>query len=416
MPESFIPSNSSGLPALTLDCDCPVIDHALPSQRVVELVVEAPQAASRTERPPLNLALVLDRSGSMGGQKLQFAQQAACHVLDQLDARDRVAVVAYDDEVRLLSPSVSLNAEAREHLKRLIQALKPGGSTDLSGGWLRGAEEAAAHLRAGSINRVLLLTDGLANVGITDPEELAFHAQELRRRDVTTSTFGVGADFNQFLLEALAEKGGGHYYFIDRPSAIPDFFRQELGELLTVVAREASLRVHIPSGTAVELAGDLPHEKSKGEMRVFLGDIFAGERRVFYLKVLTPPGTLGVSLPLRVDLSFATLAGQAQTVSEEAAFVYAQSAGEAPRHRALLERAGEVDMAAAAAQALRLEREGWRQEASQMMHRAMAAAPCLAAPAAAQYSQQAQEMEEGLSEQQSKEQHAAAYKKRFSRK
>ena len=234
---------------------------------------------------------------------------------DMLDERDRIAVVAYDDQVTLLAPSQPISEHTRGELKRKINELRPGGWTDLSGGWLEGCREVADRLTAEGIHRALLLTDGLANRGITDIEELTHHARELRRRGVATSTFGVGLDFNEQLLEALAEQGGGHFYYIERPDQIPDVFRRELGELLTVVAREAFLSITIPSGVAVELLGDLPHERTGERLRIFLGDLCAGERRALYTKVLTPPDAPGTSVVLRGELGYADLDGRTATVA-----------------------------------------------------------------------------------------------------
>src|SRR5262245_34986505 len=223
---------------LSAECDRRLVAVEVSSQRTVEWIVAAPDVSRHTSRAPLNLALILDRSGSMQGDKLRYVQQAACHVLDLLDERDRVAVVAYDDQVNLIAASAPITAQSRESLKRQINELRPGGWTDLAGGWLTGCREVADHLAPQGLSRALLLTDGLANRGITDIEELTHHARELRKRGVATSTFGVGLDFNENLLESLAEQGGGHFYYIDRPDRIPDVFRGELGELLTVVARE----------------------------------------------------------------------------------------------------------------------------------------------------------------------------------
>jgi Ca-activated chloride channel family protein len=388
------------------------------SERTVEWVIAAPEAPRRESRAPLNLALILDRSGSMQGDKLRFVQQAARHVLDMLDERDRVAVVAYDDQVSLIAPSSPMTAPAREDLKRRIDELRPGGYTDLSGGWLEGCREIAAHQSPDGINRALLLTDGLANRGITDVEELYGHARELRRRGVATSTFGVGLDFNEQLLEGLAEQGGGHFYYIERPDQIPGVFQRELGELLTVVAREAFLSIGIPKGVAVELLGDLPHERTAGRLRVFLGDLFAGERRAVYARVLTPPDMPGTSVVLRGELSYADLDGRATAVAEEIAFSYTREAEVllAPIYEALLRRASEVEMAAATAQALKLERAGQGRQARAVMQQALAAsAPFMAAPAAAQYHMLADQMERGLDEAQRKETHFAAYRTRQSR-
>jgi Ca-activated chloride channel family protein len=403
---------------LTAECDRRLVAAEVSSQRTVEWVVTAPDAPRRAERAPLNLALIIDRSGSMQGDKLRYVQQAARHVLDLLDEQDSVAVVAYDDQVNLIAGSERISERARADLKRRIDELRPGGWTDLSGGWLMGCREVADHLTAQGVNRALLLTDGLANRGITDVEELAHHARELRKRGVSTSTFGVGLDFNENLLEALAEQGGGHFYYIERPEQIPEVFRRELGELLTVVAREVFLSIPIPRGVAVELLGDLAHERAGERLRVFLGDLCAGERRTLYTRALTPPDMPGTSVVLRGELGYADLDGRTATTIAEIAFSYVREAEAllAPLYKELLARASEVEVAAAAAQALKLERAGQRAQAQAVMqHSIAAAAPYMPAPAAAAYQALSQQMAEGLSEEQRKETHFASYRKRQSR-
>ena len=404
--------------SLDVDCDRRLVAVEVSSQRTLEWVVAAPNIAQRASRAPLNLALIIDRSGSMQGEKLRNVQRAASHVLDLLDERDRIAVVAYDNQVNLVAASAPVTEATRRELKQRIDALRPGGWTDLSGGWLMGCREVADHLAAQGVNRALLLTDGLANRGITDIEELTHHARELRKRGVSTSTFGVGLDFNEQLLEALAEQGGGHFYYIERPDQIADVFRRELGELLTVVAREVFLSVDIPRGVAVELLGDLAHERAGERLRVFLGDICANERRVLYTRVLTPPDAPGTSVVLRGKLGYADLDGRTATVSAELAFSYVREVEvlQAPIHKELLARASEIELAAAAAQALRLERAGQRVQAQQLMNRSLAAvSPYMAAPAAAPYQALSEQLAEGLSEQQRKETHFVAYRKRQSR-
>jgi Ca-activated chloride channel homolog len=403
---------------LTAACDRRLVAVEVSSQRTIEWVVGVPELKERSERAPLNLALVLDRSGSMQGDKLRFVQQAACHVLDMLDERDRVAVIAYDDQVTVLARSAPITAQARDDLKRRINDLRPGGWTDLSGGWLEGCREVAAHQARDGVNRTLLLTDGLANRGITDVEELAHHARELRQRGISTSTFGVGLDFNEHLLEALAEQGGGHFYYIERPDGIPGVFRRELGELLTVVAREAFLSLAIPGGVSVEILGDLPHERSGERLRVFLGDLFGGERRTLFARVLTPPDMPGTSVVVRGELGYADLDGRTTMVAEEIAFSYAREAEVllVPIYEPVLQRASEVELAAATTRALKLERAGQHQQAQAVVQQAVAAsAGYLAAPAAAAYQDLAGQLAEGLSESQRKETHFAAYRKRQSR-
>ena len=387
------------------------------SQRMIEWAVVAPPAARTSSRAPLNLALVLDRSGSMHGDKLQYVQQAACHVLDLLDERDRVAVVAYDDQVTLLAPGAPMTAANRAAAQRAIQALRPGGWTDLSGGWLEGCRELAAHQARSELSRALLLTDGLANRGITEIEALTEHARELRRRGIATSTFGVGLDFNEQLLEVLAEQGGGHFYYIDRPGEIPGVFRRELGELLSVVAREAFLSIAVPAGVGLELLGELPHERQGQRLRVFLGDLCAGERRMIYTRALVPPDAPGTSVVLRAELGYADLSARAIVEHAELAFAYVREA-EAQGvqvNTGVLERASAVELAATTAQALRLERAGQRDVAQALVQQALAAAPHMPAPAAASYQALAEQLGGGLSEAERKQAHFASYKARQSR-
>ena len=350
----------------------------------------------------------------MHGDKLAQVQQATCHVLDQLDARDQVALVAYDDQVQLLAPSTHVDPQARYVLKAQINALRPGGWTDLSGGWLAGCREVAAHLHAQAVSRALLLTDGLANRGITDLEELTHHARELRQRGVATSTFGVGLDFNEHLLEALAEQGGGRFYYIAQPDQIPDVFRRELGELLTVVAREAVLTLQTPTGVAVEVLGGIAHERSGERLRIFLGDVSAGEQRAIYTRVLTPPDALGTALVLRGELGYADLDAQIVQVTAHLAFSYAREAEvlRVPVAEDVLARASAVELAEAATAALKLERAGQRHEAQSLLNATLAAAPAMPASTTAPYAVLAGRMAEGLSEEDRKQTHFEAYRAR----
>ena len=266
-----------------------LIPRQVPCQRVLELALKAPSAASRSERIPLNLALVIDRSGSMSGGKLEYVKQAALHVLDQLQDCDRIAITAYDDEVLVVSESVAVTSAAKADLPVRIQELRTGGSTNLCEGWLRGCQFIADTLLEKGVNRALLLTDGLANVGVTDLEELATHAKQLHRRGVSTSTFGVGTDFNEHLLEAMANQGGGNFYFISSPNLIPELFQREFKELSTVTARDVEITLTLPDAVDAQVLGGWKFEKQTNKLVISAGSIAADQRRELYLKLLLPP-------------------------------------------------------------------------------------------------------------------------------
>jgi Ca-activated chloride channel homolog len=275
------------------------------TSRYALLELRAPARASVRPRPPLNLALVLDRSGSMAGAKLDLARRAAVQLVRGLDDRDRACVVAYDDEVCVIAPSRPTTAAVRADVEGRIRAIGSGGSTNLSGGWLEGCREVAEAQADGAdaIDRALLLTDGLANVGIVDQEELCTHAAELRRRGITTSTFGIGADYNEDLLQALAEKGGGHYFYLRDAGDVAPSFAQELGELMATVARDVVVEVRAP-GATLELLNDQPVERLADGLRVRLGDLCSREEKALLLKVTTAPGDAETEAPISAHLTY----------------------------------------------------------------------------------------------------------------
>jgi Ca-activated chloride channel family protein len=219
--------------------------------------IEVPRISSPLPRPPLDVALVLDRSGSMSGAKIALAKQAAMLAVNLLRESDRCALVAYDDEVIKAVRCKPVDTTQRASLSRALAALEARNSTNLFGGWLAGAEEISED-EGGRVRRVLMLTDGLANVGITQPAEILRHVRELSLRGVGTSMFGVGLDFDEVLVSGMAEAGNGHFYYIERPEQIPDYLSSELGELLSVAARSATLAVLVSGGAQIHNLNDLP--------------------------------------------------------------------------------------------------------------------------------------------------------------
>jgi Ca-activated chloride channel homolog len=259
---------------------------------VVRLV--APEAPRRTDRLPVNVSLVLDRSGSMGGTKIRLAKEAVERAIATLDQRDRFSVVFYDDRIDVVVPSTAATGGAREAAREALRRVDARGSTNLFEGWMRGCEQVALHAGGEVVSRTLLLTDGLANVGITDRFELETHAAELRRRGVATSTFGVGHDFDEALLEAMAGAGGGNFYYIEDARQIGDFMTSELGEALEVVARDVRLEVALPIGAQLEVLGhELIERHASDAWTVDVGDLVARQEREVVLRINFPYGSPG---------------------------------------------------------------------------------------------------------------------------
>jgi Ca-activated chloride channel family protein len=216
----------------------------------------------------------------------------------------------------------------------------------------------------------------------------------------------------------MAEQGGGHFYFIQHPRQIPEYFQRELGEMLTVVAREACLTLTLPAGISAQLLGDLPHETEGGRLRLFLGDLFAGERRAIYLRALTPPVLAGDRLEFRAEVGYATL--ENRSVSERAALflTYAETAEveAAPQDRELLARSGTVYMAGVEAAALRQQRAGDRAGAARVMYSALSSVSRhLSADVQAEFALAAEDMEEEQSEEYLKARFERSYQRRHQR-
>ncbi len=266
------------------------------SERFLLVEIAAPTVAPdpARRRPPVNLAFVLDRSGSMGGHnKLSLAKQAAVESIARLEAEDRFAVVTYDDQVDVIVSGTHATADTRQEAARLLAAVEPRGSTDLHAGWLTGCEQAAAGIGAEGVNRVLLLTDGLANHGVTDKDELARLAYDLRRRGVTTSTFGVGTDFDETLLQAMADNGGGHFYYARDVTQMRDHITSEVGETLEVVAREVILELTLPDSVRVDSLSPFKMEAAGGRARIYLGDMVSGQLLTIVLRLTFDFGDVG---------------------------------------------------------------------------------------------------------------------------
>lgn len=344
---------------LTVTPDRALVRTAGKSQRYVLVEIEAPVSSGTKPRLPLNFALVIDRSGSMNGAKITQARNAALYALGLLAPRDRIAVVAYDDEVEVLLPGTPATPDAVAAGARRIDRLDSRGSTHLSGGWLAGCREIAEHLDGAQIARCLLLTDGLANRGITDHDALAKHATELRARGIVTSTFGIGRDFDEVLLSTLANNGGGTFRLVREAEEVPALIREEFQEGFDVVAASAELQITAPEGVRITSLNDFPVTKSADNITVVkLGDLVSGQSLSLVVGCEFAAGREGDPVEVRFSLRDrdATLALDPMTVG----FRYAghQANDDQSRERNVDRRVAALHAAKTRRHALRLNREG----------------------------------------------------------
>ena len=252
----------------------------------VLLRITPPSPEVQVQRPALNLGLVLDRSGSMGGQnKIGFAREAAIYAVQQLLPTDRVSVTIFDDKVETIVPSTL--GENKGRIAELIQSVQPGGSTALHGGWQEGARQVRQHLLAAGLNRVLLLSDGLANVGETSPDAIATDVHRLAKEGVSTTTLGVGDDYNEDLMEAMARSGDGNYYYIESPQQLADMFQSELKGLVATFGNTVSLGIEPQDGVVL---GDILNDLDRLPTgRLKLPNLVSGMPIIVVVRLNVPP-------------------------------------------------------------------------------------------------------------------------------
>jgi hypothetical protein len=246
--------------------------------------VAAQPVTAAQPRPPLTIGLVLDRSGSMHGQKIATARMAAISVLDRLREQDRVAAVIFDHQIDVLQEAAPATAEVKARLRAELSSVQARGNTALHEGWLTGcrviAPEAVTDDR---LSRCFLLTDGLANVGLTNAEQIATEAAGVRANaGIGTSTFGIGQDYDESLLGPMAVAGGGQFHHLREATEIATTFLGELGELLAVAARNVCLELQGGPGITAELVSAYwlsSPVNAEPQWLISLGDLLAGEAR-----------------------------------------------------------------------------------------------------------------------------------------
>jgi Ca-activated chloride channel family protein len=260
-----------------------VVKHS-PQEVVIKIDLSAIDERKKVRRTPLNLAVVLDKSGSMTGAKLEKTKQAAMQLVDRLAPNDIFSLVIFSDRAQVLVPAQKV--EDKDALKEKIESIEANGSTALYAGVKMGADQLQEFFSDKRINRVILLSDGLANVGPSSTRELRRLGSDLSERGISVTTIGVGDDYNEDLMAGLAEASDANYYYVQDTEKLPEIFAKELGELLAVAARDVRIEIICPDG--VKPLGFIGRAEKFTSQRatVNLSQFTTGQDRYLFLRCL----------------------------------------------------------------------------------------------------------------------------------
>jgi len=244
-------------------------------------------------RTPVNVALVLDKSGSMQGDKLRKAKDAALASIDRLGPNDIVSVLAYDDTVEVLVPATKISD--RRALKAAIERLSAGGSTALFAGVAKGAAEVRKFLDRQRVNRIILLSDGQANVGPSSPADLGNLGASLIKEGISVTTLGLGLDYNEDLMTQLARKSDGNHYFIENTTDLARRFGYEFDDVLSVVAQEVTVRITCLEGVRPIRVLGREADITGQTVTTYLNQVYGEQEKYILLEVEVPAGREGTT-------------------------------------------------------------------------------------------------------------------------
>ena len=259
------------------------------------------------KRAPVNLAIVLDKSGSMQGDKIARAKEAAIMAIEKLRDDDIVSVIVYDSTVSVVVPATKVSD--RQAIYAAIRSLRAGGSTALFAGVSKGAHEVRKFLKEERVNRVILLSDGLANVGPSSPGDLARLGTSFVSEGISVTTIGLGLDYNEDLMAELAQKSNGNHYFAEVAKDLERIYVAEFGDVLSVVAKDVRLVVQFAEGVRpVRALGREAHIVGQ-RATTTLNQLYSRQQKYLLLELELPPGDVSEEMKVAtVDVSYANLA------------------------------------------------------------------------------------------------------------
>ncbi len=376
---------------LQAQLDRPVLDARGDRNVILRINLEGLRERLRT-RPPLNLTLVVDRSGSMSGDKIEKAREAARNVVARLDRDDVFSLVSFDDQVKVHIPAGKLKDKAAVY--EAIASLQPGGSTALYAGMQSGLAQAREFAKRGRTSRIILISDGLANVGPDKPADARRLGREAAQKGIAVTTFGLGLGYDEDLLTALSQASDGNHAFIQESGQLAAILDRELGDALAVAARDIVIEIRLADGVRYRRSLDREIEVDGRVLRLKLNQLSSGQQKQLLVELEAPGAAAGKAEDLaEVRVQGADAEGKAAPAQDSKLQVrYTDDAKEADRSRNadVVAEAAKVKANEAREQAVLLRDQGKSEEARELLKvsasQVRAAAQALPAASAGAYS------------------------------
>ncbi len=297
-------------------------------EAVLQIGFSTALASDRSQLPPINLALVIDKSGSMAdADKLSKVKEALLTLVNQLRETDTLSIVVFDSEAEVLRPAREVGD--REEVRRLIRSIQTGSSTNIHAGLVLGYKEALKQFKREGTNRVVLLTDGIANQGVTDPAQIARESLSFNDRGIDLSTIGVGLDLNKDLLRDLAKSGRGLFHFVADAQDIDKVFLREVQSLVAPVASEPNLEIQYGPGLELAQVYGYEPERFEGGLKIKLDNMNQGLTQVVLLRFkVRPRGLDAARQSVKVNFSYQDIEQKRRVTKSDEASLSIGGAGD----------------------------------------------------------------------------------------
>ncbi len=361
-PSAPQPVSADGLIRLTAGLSDPFIYSGAEREVFLRIGLDARDVGTAPTRVPVNVAVVLDRSGSMAGEKLDNAKSAARALVARLGEADRFALVTFGSDVTLAYASSPVTPSAREAMVSAIDAIQDMGGTNLSGGLEAGVDQVKRHADRYGVNRVILISDGQANEGIVETEGLQHLARRFADDGVKVSTIGLGLDFNEEVMMGIAAEGAGSYHYLRDADQLQPIFVAELNRATQAIATNVELSIAPAPGVRVEQVIGYPWENRGDEATVRVPDLSSGEHVKVVVKLAVNaarPGSIDVS---QVGLRYTNIPSGRTAASADVRLAASVTADQRfameNRDRAVLEEATKAETGLAYMEAAKYLRDG----------------------------------------------------------